>query len=254
MESMHFPINLKKGLMYVKIGIVQMKISSVLTKNLNRIIHFLSLANAEDVDIICFPEMALTGYNIELLQSQELNERVNQLLGQIIDKCREYGIVCIIGHPYKEENKLFNRASVILPTGKILHYDKQYPTELEKRIFSSGNDILVFEHDQKRFGVVICRDQNYYEIFKKYKDNNCDGVFILAAHFYNPKEARWKIDKNRAIPIARAVENQYYVFLANAVGPHLKMISLGHSLIVDGDGCVVCEADEASECLLSIEL
>lgn len=44
-----------------------MKISSVLIKNLNRIIYFLSFVNVEDVDIICFFEMVFIGYNIELL-------------------------------------------------------------------------------------------------------------------------------------------------------------------------------------------
>lgn len=238
----------------MKIGIVQMKVCSSPTENLNKILYFLDDAKKQQTDIICFPEMALTGYNIEVLQSKNLNQIISELLEQIVNKCKEYSICSIIGHPFRQEDKLLNRATVIFPTGESLKYDKIHPTELEKKIFLPGKETLVFEYKQRKFGVAICRDQNFHEIFKKYKEAGCNGVFILAAHFYSPKEARWKIDKNRAIPITRAVENGYFVFLANATGPHLNMISLGHSLIVDGDGCVVCEADEAGEYLLSIEL
>jgi len=238
----------------LKIGVVQMKICDLVESNFCKILYFLDKAKDERVDLVCFPEMALTGYNIELLQSQNLNHIISDFLEQISKKCKEYSICSIIGHPFRQEEKLLNRATVIFPTGESLKYDKIHPTELEKKIFSQGEETLVFEFKQKRFGIAICRDQNFYEIFKKYKEAGCSGVFILAAHFYSPKEARWKIDKNRAIPITRAVENGYFVFLANAVGPHLNMISLGHSLIVDGDGCVVCEADEAGEYLLTVEI
>lgn len=238
----------------MKIAVAQVKFYNDLYKNLDNILSFIDTAANEGVNIICFPEMSLTGYNTELLKSQELNQKVDELMLHIKQKCKKYHMVAIIGHPYKNANKLFNRATVIFPSEDFISYDKWYPTEIEAKIFSSGNELVVFEHLGKRFGIAICRDQNYHEIFKGYKEKNCDGAFILAAHFYNPKEARWKIDKNRAIPITRACENQYFVFLANAVGPHLNMISLGHSLIVDGDGCIVVEADEAAECLLSLEL
>ncbi len=231
-----------------------MKICDLLERNFYKILYFLDKAKSEQVDLVCFPEMALTGYNIELLQSQNLNHIISDFLEQISKKCKEYSICSIIGHPFRQEERLLNRATVIFPTGESLKYDKIHPTELEKKIFSQGEETLSFEYKQKRFGIAICRDQNFYEIFKKYKEGGCCGVFILAAHFYNPKEARWKIDKNRSIPITRAVENGYFVFLANAVGPHLNMISLGHSLIVDSDGCVVCEADEAGEYLLTVEI
>jgi len=238
----------------VKVGVVQMKISNSIENNLIKITNFLEQAKVEEVDLICFPEMALTGYNIQLLKSRVLNDLILSAIDKISQLASKYSICCIIGHPFFEGEKLKNRASVIFPDGRYKKYDKLHPTELEMKIFSEGKDTLVFEYKQKRFGIAICRDQNFYNIFKEYKDNACDGVFVLAAHYYNPKEARWKIDKNRSIPITRAVENEYYVFLANATGAHLNMISLGHSLIVDRNGCIVCEANETEEVLLTAEI
>ncbi|WP_041741713.1 carbon-nitrogen hydrolase family protein [Caldicellulosiruptor kronotskyensis] len=238
----------------MKIGVVQMKISNSIENNLLKIANFLEQAKVEEIDLICFPEMALTGYNIELLKSMNLNDIILPALDKISQLASKYSVCCIIGHPFYEGKELKNCASIIFPDGRCEKYYKLHPTEIEKKIFSDGKNPLVFEYKQKRFGTAICRDQNFYNIFKEYKDRECDGVFILAAHYYSPKEARWKIDKNRSIPITRAVENGYYVFLANATGAHLNMISLGHSLIVDGSGCIICEADEAGEYLLTAEI
>ncbi len=58
------------------------------------------------------------------------------------------------------------------------------------------------------------------------------------------------MDKNRAIPITRAVENKAFVLLSNTVGTHLGMVSLGNSLIADPEGAVVVAADEYQEGLL----
>ena len=60
--------------------------------------------------------------------------------------------------------------------------------------------------------------------------------------------------KNRALPIARAIENGFHVFKANTVGSQGGTISLGHSLIVDPNGSIVAEADETSEDLLYCEV
>lgn len=57
----------------MKIGVVQMKICDLVESNFCKILYFLDKAKNEQVDLVCFPEMALTGYNIELLQSQDLN-------------------------------------------------------------------------------------------------------------------------------------------------------------------------------------
>ncbi len=101
---------------------------------------------------------------------------------------------------------------------------------------------------------MICRDQNDPKIAEELVKRGARFIFIISAHYYKPKEARWKLEKNRAIPITRAVENGVYVLLPNTVGSHLGMISLGNSLIADPDGAVVVSAGESEETILSLSL
>jgi predicted amidohydrolase len=56
------------------------------------------------------------------------------------------------------------------------------------------------------------------------------------------------------LPIARASENQFFVFLANAVGTIQGRISLGKSMIVGPNGIVLSEAGETQEELLAIDI
>jgi predicted amidohydrolase len=112
----------------------------------------------------------------------------------------------------------------------------------------------VFPFGDAKIGVIICRDQNYPELCRALTKAGAQFIYILSAHFYGPKEARWKLEKNRAIPITRAVENKVYVLLSNFVGSHLGKVSLGNSLIADPDGAVVVSAGETEEGLLSVSI
>ena len=103
-------------------------------------------------------------------------------------------------------------------------------------------------------GVLICRDQNSPGLAHHYAKEGVKAIFLLAAHYYPPEEARKKLDKNRALPIARAVENSIYILKANAVGSQDATVSLGNSLIVSPEGSVICESDSVTECILHCEV
>jgi predicted amidohydrolase len=94
-----------------------------------------------------------------------------------------------------------------LTNGKRYIYPKINLTSSETAYFDSGTQTLTFQSKDVTFGVLICRDQNDAMLARKYKTLGADALVILAAHFYEPREAIQKVNKNRALLIARAVEN-----------------------------------------------
>ncbi len=236
----------------MKLAVCQMAISDNPENNAAKMMRFMEKASALEVELVCFPEMSLTGYIHALLSKPDLNLIVEEALQKIKAKCEELNIGAIVGYGYRKDNNLFNRAGVLLPGSKKHTYDKIYLTEIEEKYFLQGTEKLVFPFRGTKIGVIICRDQNYPLLTKKLKDKGAKYIFILSAHYYEPKEARWKLDKNRAIPITRAVENGAYVLLSNTIGTHIGMTSLGNSLIADPDGAVVVMADEQQEGLLML--
>ena len=239
----------------MKLGVCQMAVSEKLELNTKKIINYIKQAATLNIDITGFPEMALTGYTKDILNDKNLNDILKKPLTEIRETCEAFNTAAIVGHPYKNGDELYNSTSVFLPDGNTYTYDKMYPTELELEYFEAGKkEPLVFTCGGKKTGVMICRDQNYPDLAKALVKAGAQFIYILSAHFYNSKEARWKLEKNRAIPITRAVENGVHVLLSNFVGSHLGMISLGNSLIADPDGAVVVSAGESEESLLSVSI
>lgn len=238
----------------MRIGIAQMFITDSLLNNETAIVHLADDAARKGIEILACPEMCLTGYNPQTLGRTGFNFELDSSLARIARAARELNLGIIFGRAEFSGEKLFNTASVFLPDGSNFNYRKMHLTEIENEYFSPGTSPLVFNFKNHKFGMIICRDQNSPELAHSLAAAGAEAMFILAAHYYNPAEARWKLPKNHALPIARAVENHFYVLLANAVGCHLGMVSLGNSLIAGPDGSLVAMGDETSETILACEV
>lgn len=238
----------------VRVGVVQMSIEDSVESNLGKIRGYLENGASKGIKLIAFPEMCLTGFNPEVLSDPGLSHLVGGAIRELAGLSRRLGIGALVGHALVEGNVLYNAATVILPNGRRHLYRKMHLTAEEEPYFESGKEIVTFDFNGHRFGLIICRDQNDPSLARRVADDGARALFILSAHLYDPKEARWKIDKNRALPIARAVENGIFVLFSNAVGCHISRVSLGNSLIVDPDGALVAVADEVSETILFYDL
>ncbi len=236
----------------MKAAVAQVKLYDDIDANLITISKYISLASKEEIDILCFPECNITGYvrDFSKVNPDKLMEALDIIQEQVAKDC----VNVIVGAPYFEREKRFNSAIVLLTNGKRHIYHKINLTSSEEAYFKKGKKPLIFQLDDVKFGVLICRDQNDPMLTREYKTSEADAIFILSAHFYEPIEAIRKLNKNRALPIARAVENNLFVLKANAVGSNNKKISLGGSLIIDPGGFVIHEGNNINEMILSYEI
>jgi len=232
----------------MKIAVSQIKLSSQIEENLKKIIRLSKKASEQGVEILCFPECALTGY---LRDFTKLDYgRTERALTYLQSFAKKEKINLIVGSPVIKNKKVFNSAVVLLKNGKQLLYYKRHLTEFDKKYFSAGKRSLSFKVKSVKCGVAVCRDQNYPEIFENYKKAGAKIVFILAAHYYLPKEAELKKEKNKALPVKRALDNKMFVAKAGAVGKIEDKVSFGHSLIASPRGFMIKEAGRAEETVL----
>jgi predicted amidohydrolase len=236
----------------MKAAIAQVKLYNDIDANLATISKYISLASKENIDILCFPECNITGYVRDFTNVNQ-NE-VMDTLNNIQEEVTKNWVNVIAGAPYLERKKLFNSAIALLTNGKRHIYHKINLTSYDEAYFKKGKGPLIFQLDNTKFGVLICRDQNDPMLAQEYKALGADVILILSAHFYEPIEAIRKINKNRALPIARAVENNLWVLKANAVGSSNKKVSLGGSLVIDPEGFVIHEGNSLNEMILSYEI
>ena len=104
----------------------------------------------EGVEVVCFPELSITGYTCaDLFFTQQLQKDALSALEEVCAFTRNLPIIVIVGAPLKVDNNLYNCAFVmtdgdvvgIVPKINLPNTGEFY----EKRWFSSGRDVL--EHN-----------------------------------------------------------------------------------------------------------
>ncbi|MCR5532338.1 MAG: NAD(+) synthase [Paludibacteraceae bacterium] len=111
--------------------------------NASQIKQQIDEAIQEGVEVICFPELSLTGYTCaDLFFTQALQQKSMRELESICDYTRGKAIIALVGAPLKVGNDLFNCAFVITDgevTGVVPKVNLPNTGEFyEKRWFTSG--------------------------------------------------------------------------------------------------------------------
>ena len=107
----------------MKIGILQFNPTvGELDKNLKKILEAMDKIK-EKVDLLLTPELSLTGYPLEdIVINHDFNKKINLYIKKIVNK--KIRIPIVIGHPIKEEEKIFNCITLIDSSGIIFTYKK----------------------------------------------------------------------------------------------------------------------------------
>src|SRR3990172_8261933 len=134
--------------------------------NAQRIIDLIRQAEEAEADIVCLPELAVTGYPPEdlLLKPhflRENRERLEEIAARTGD------IVAIVGLADGGAGQVYNAAAVISRGAVRDIYHKMFLPNYgvfdEKRYFIPGRECAVYLFDGVSFGVNICEDIWYPE-------------------------------------------------------------------------------------------
>ena len=118
--------------------------------NVSQIIDAAGKAGKQGVQVLAFPEMAVTGYTIgDLVQHQVLLSKAREGLRRVVDGTEDSGMLIVLGMPLEAERKIFNCA-VAVNNGRILGvvpktFLPTYREFYEARWFASGADALTDE-------------------------------------------------------------------------------------------------------------
>ena len=152
---------------FIKVGaaIPSVKVADV-DYNITRMKSLADKAVGEGVEVLCFPELGITGYTCQdLFRNQFLIDKAYEALADLSDYCRELPIVVIVGLPVLKDNRLYNSAAVI--AGGNVHFVHKthlpnYNEFYEKRWFTPekiDSKPRVFQLPcGAKFSVEICED------------------------------------------------------------------------------------------------
>lgn len=189
-------------------------------------------AAAAQVDLVIFPEMFLTGYNIGDAVFALAEPASGPSAAAVEAIARDSGVSILYGYPERSGDLIFNSALLIHPTqGAIANYRKThlYGTE-EKRLFAPGDNLVVAEPDGLKVGILICYDVEFPEAVRALALAGAELIAVPTA-LIEP----FDIVARTLVP-ARAFENQVYVAYAGLCGREGSLGYCGLSCIVGPDG------------------
>lgn len=221
-------------------------------ENFARVSRMLSDARPAPGDLVVLPEMFDTGFSFNIESTADTDLLTLNYLKQTAQRHRVtlQGARTVIA----PGGRGLNRATIVGPDGSILcEYDKIHPFSYgkEPRHFVGGERVMTYPWGDTAVCPSICYDLRFPELYRKGMLMGAE-VFALGANWPVPRKVH-----RRALGIARAIENQGYVFCVNRAGSDPQsaggLVYEGGSYAVDHMGTVVAEAGSEA-CVLSVEV
>ncbi len=230
----------------ILVGLAQMDPQiGLVEENLSHCLDLLKEASQKALDLVIFPECALTGYNFSdraeaLAISPPMPGFADEALASA---CRRHGIYTVVGSLERDGERLYNSALLIGPEGVVGKYRKTHLPCLGADRFVQPGDLglNIFQTELGRIGILICFDIRLPEPCRVLALQGAD-IVALPTNWPSGAEAN-----THFIVRARAAENRVYVLAADRVGEELGTRFIGRSQIADVTGQVLAEGSEDGE-------
>ena len=231
----------------IRVGIAQIN-STVgdLTGNTRKIMECIDQAKSLGVDLLTFPELAITGYPPEdLLLKPQFIRQNRKSLNNIIEHCSDIAVV--VGF-VDSDGDIYNAAAVLYNKKLVGVYHKFYLPNYgvfdENRYFQAGEECPVFIIYGIGIGVTICEDM-WYEAGPALVQTYA-GAAVLINISASPYHAGKGLFRERMLA-TRASDSAAIVVHNNLVGGQDELVFDGNSLIVDEKGEIVARGKQFEE-------
>ncbi len=165
------------------LALIQMRCEkAAIGDNIKEMRRYLGQAKDAKADIVCFPEMSITGYIDPQQHPEAVIARDHPAIKEITGLSREYHTTIIAG--FVEDNpsgKPFITQFIAEGSSIKGYYRKKTIKEDEAEWFSPGGDQPVFSHSGIKYGLSICADIDDENIFKELAHQGAKLVIECAA-------------------------------------------------------------------------
>jgi len=229
---------------FLKIAAVQIapKIGD-LTTNLEKFIKIIGDAARQGADVVIFPELALTGYNQDVLGDKLVKLALtveDKPIQQLTQAARTNKICLVVGFIEKRTipGDIYNSVVIIDNDGSILGtYAKTHLFSSEYLHFREGPTINIFQSQHGIFGPLICMDLGFPEVARLLCLQGAE-LLIACSAWISLDEDLWSLSLQ-----ARASDNMVFIVGVNLTGVEGDLEFIGQSMVVGPRGNIIDRLD-----------
>ncbi len=231
-------------------------------RNLSMAMELIDRAADRGAELVALPENtdSIDRHSVKVDSAEPVDGPTFQ---RFADKAASRGIWLLAGsiaERSSEEGKARNTSVLFAPDGaraavyrKIHLFDVDLENGRsfrESRQIEAGSEIVVVDTPLARFGLSICYDVRFPELYRELAARGSEVLLIPSAFTAETGKDHWEV-----LVRARAIENTSWVIAPAQVGHHLKeRSSYGHTMIVDPWGVVVARcSDGPGFCMAEID-
>jgi N-carbamoyl-D-amino-acid hydrolase len=231
-----------------------------------RMLALLERAIADGVELIAYPEMALTTYFPKRIREDYEQffetEVPPKALEPLLRRAREAGVAVHVGFCERDGGRHFNTAILTDESGALVGKYRKihlpgrpspdgYAQVYEVRYFETGDTgYRVFPTRKARVGIAICQDRRYPE---SYRCLGLGGAEIILIG-YNTPLSPLALDQNELVLRAGAYENSLFVVGVAKAGVEDGLELIGGSCIAGPLGQVLARAATTGDELVAARI
>ena len=249
-------INVGLAQMYPKLGDLQ--------HNLDVHLAYVQQAREQSVDLLIFPELSLTGYQVQdLVPEVALRaDAADSIFSKLLKASRDLEIDIVVSFVHVDSRRRFYIANAYLSAGETLHihhklYLPTYAMFDDSRYFAQGNSVRAFDTRFGRLGMLICED--FWHVSPPYL-LWLDGADILILNSSSPSRGLNESERLGGTRWVELVNQAYgsmftaYILHCNRVGYEDGKNFWGGSSVVDPDGEFMTHGLYFDEALITQEI
>lgn len=239
----------------MNIALLQMPVETDKKKNLSRARERVLCAAEQGARLAVLPEMFFCPYSNEYFPKYA-EERGGAAYRFMSDTAREANITLVAGSmPERDGDKLYNTAFVFADDGcEIARHRKAHLFDIdvdggqrffESEVFTPGGEVTLFSAQGHSFGLCICFDVRFAELFRVMTLKGAEAIIVPAAFNMTTGPMHWELTFRM-----RAVDNQLFTLAAApARNERACYVSYANSIVCSPWGKVLAKAGVGDEIL-----
>ncbi len=245
----------------MKISVAQLQCTSDAESNRAKAKELVELAAGEGSDLVLFPEMSVLEFFPRVCHDESFFCCAEPIPGPTTEwfaqLARQNNIHIVYNHYEKSPEHLFfdacavvNRNGEFVGRQRMMHIAEAAGYD-EKFYYTPGWDqYRVFDLEGWRFGIAICYDRHFPEVFRSFLLQGAELVLIpTAVAASEPFTDVYAMEMQAA-----AITHGVYIAMANRVGREDPLHFIGQSMVISPEGKILAQLGAESTAASTVEI